>query len=282
MNNDGPEASRQTFSDAKASVCFAAIFWAFIYAVLSLRSGLAIGQEPDLWSVKRAMTTGIGAMVYLAVLVQIVDSPDLSRDRRLKLTLALTLPAAGLVLFARILFEMFLRDGEVAVASELRWTVVWTGYFAASIAAYMVYGYHRQFQKIEQQTDTNNRPDTNRPRTYPSFWAQSRGISVRFAPASIERFEAEGNYIRIHAIDGSTGFLRLALRRLVEDLDPDEFIQVHRSTICRTSEIQALKRHYGGTISIVLASGAEVAVGRTFSKAVLHQCSRTRFEHQLA
>jgi two-component system, LytTR family, response regulator AlgR len=88
-------------------------------------------------------------------------------------------------------------------------------------------------------------------------WAPSRGGMVRIPTTAIQRIEAEGDYVRLHAGDRSY-LLRRSISDLASRLDPTQFLQIHRSTLLRRTDVQAL-RHIG--------SGAWVAVdatGRTF------------------
>lgn len=278
MRNIASESAPKALSGPAPSFWFTAAFWAFTYIVMTLRAGLLYGEDLELLNLKRVLTTGVGALVYLALIVHLGEAPNAARERRLKTALVLTVPAAALILVARLAFDFAFQETQDLIARNLLWVIMWTGYFAASVAAYVVYSYHRDIRAIERQPEATGRHQGGAAAAPPSFWVQRNGTSIRVTPEQIERFEAEGNYIRIHAQDGATGFVRLAMRRLADDLDPDAFIRVHRSTICRTSAITGLKRQFGGGLSVVLASGTEVAVGRTFAKAVLQQCAPTGAE----
>jgi hypothetical protein len=267
---------RKTIPDARPSLYFTLFFWAFSYGVLTLRAGLAQPADLDLWSIKRGLATAIGAIVYLAILDQIIDSPALSRQRRLQTVFALTLPAAGVVLAVRLMFDLLAPDRVPALVADLRWILVWTGYFIAWIAAYVVHADQRRLLSLEapgavDSVVDDSIADDSGPTTRLDFWGRRDGATVYLPLAVIERFEAEGNYVRIHASDGATGFMRLSLRRLLAELDGDAFIRVHRSTICRKNAIATIKRHDNGGMSVVLESGTEIAVGRTFAKFLLTQ-----------
>ena len=98
---------------------------------------------------------------------------------------------------------------------------------------------------------------------------------MRIPIAALEWAEAEGNYVRLHAADGG-GTMRMPLSMLETKLDAETFLRVHRSAICRTDAIRALRRKSSGALLAVLASGAEVPVGRSFGKKVAEIVKRQR------
>jgi DNA-binding LytR/AlgR family response regulator len=273
MNTLGLETVRDARGKPKPVLYFGLAFWIFSYLLLSIRAGLVPEQPFDLWSAKRLLATATGAITYLIVLARIVDAPKMPAARQLQAIVALMLPAAAIVLAVRVMFDHLSPGRDVVIVDDIRWILVWTGYFAAWIAAYIIHGNYQQLQLLELQQPVAGTADA--PATGPrlNFWARRGTQSVRLHIEAIESFEAEGNYVRIHARDGATGFMRLTLRQLQDELDPHVFIRVHRSTICRKTSIQALKRHAGGGVSLMLESGTEVAVGRSFAKAVLAECA---------
>jgi DNA-binding LytR/AlgR family response regulator len=71
---------------------------------------------------------------------------------------------------------------------------------------------------------------------------------------------AERDYVRIHA--GARSFLvRQSIGALAARLDPALFVRVHRSSLVRADRIVRL-RHAAGRGSVMLSTGAEVAVSR--------------------
>ena len=64
----------------------------------------------------------------------------------------------------------------------------------------------------------------------------------------------------------SQHLVRTADIRWIEELDPDRFIRVHRSTIVNVDEIRGLKRNDSGSQLVVLADGTSRGVSRTGSR----------------
>ncbi|HYD14065.1 MAG TPA: LytTR family DNA-binding domain-containing protein [Allosphingosinicella sp.] len=106
-----------------------------------------------------------------------------------------------------------------------------------------------------------------------SLWVHRHRAFVRIWLDEIEWIEGHGDYARVHAGE-STGLARTTLKALEERLDPDQFIRVHRSAICRRAAIVGLHRKPTGAHCVSLASGAEAPVGRRYMhglKALLHR-----------
>jgi len=92
--------------------------------------------------------------------------------------------------------------------------------------------------------------------------------------AQIDWLEASGNYVEIHA--GPQSFLhRERLRVLEGQLDPAQFVRIHRSTIVQRSAVKELRPLPGGDYSVILWSGAPLRMSRTY-RAALDLLARDR------
>jgi DNA-binding LytR/AlgR family response regulator len=100
-----------------------------------------------------------------------------------------------------------------------------------------------------------------------SLWVHRRGEFARVPIDSIEWIEAEGDYMRLHAENGG-GLMRGTLTSLADRLDPDVFVRVHRSAICRMEAITGLRRKATGALAVQLASGSEAPVGRRYASGL--------------
>lgn len=99
------------------------------------------------------------------------------------------------------------------------------------------------------------------------FWVPHRGDIIRIAAASIERVEAERDYMRLHV--GERSYLvHQTIVALERRLDPARFIRIHRSTIMRRDVIARLRRDASGGWAAVLADGTLAAIGRTYLDGV--------------
>lgn len=80
---------------------------------------------------------------------------------------------------------------------------------------------------------------------------------------SIEWVDAAGDYMCVHA-EGETHILRCTMKQLLEELDPDIFKRVHRSTIVNLNCIEQVIPHTKGEYFLLLEGGERVKVSRNF------------------
>lgn len=71
-----------------------------------------------------------------------------------------------------------------------------------------------------------------------------------------------GNYAEIHLFDKQIILHRETLSSLEEQLNPDDFIRIHRSTIVRRSSISELKATEKGDYLVLLKSGDSLTLSR--------------------
>ena len=81
--------------------------------------------------------------------------------------------------------------------------------------------------------------------------------------ADIERIDADGNYVTIHA-QGATWPLRESLSGLERKLDPKRFARVHRAHIVNLDRIREIQPWDSGDYRIVLADGSYVNFSRRY------------------
>ncbi len=96
---------------------------------------------------------------------------------------------------------------------------------------------------------------------------KDRGKIFRVNVGSIEHIEAAGDYMCIYTGDNSL-ILRETMKDLERRLDPKTFQRVHRSTIVNLDQVRQVKPHTNGECFLVLESGAEVKVSRSYRDVV--------------
>jgi two-component system LytT family response regulator len=96
---------------------------------------------------------------------------------------------------------------------------------------------------------------------------KDRGQIFRVDVASIERIDAAGDYMCIYTADNSL-ILRETMKDLEKRLDPRTFQRVHRSTIVNLDQVRQVKPHTNGECFLVLESGAQVKVSRSYRDVV--------------
>ncbi|OYX65543.1 MAG: DNA-binding response regulator [Sphingomonadales bacterium 32-64-17] len=96
---------------------------------------------------------------------------------------------------------------------------------------------------------------------------KDKGQIFRVDVDTIEHIEAAGDYMVIYTGDNSL-ILRETMKDLERRLDPKVFQRVHRSTIVNLDLVRQVKPHTNGECFLVLESGAEVKVSRSYRDVV--------------
>jgi two-component system LytT family response regulator len=79
----------------------------------------------------------------------------------------------------------------------------------------------------------------------------------------IDWIEAAGNYVRLHA--GKEEYLyRETMTKLEEQLNPDRFARIHRSTIVNIARIKELQPWFRGDYMILLRDNSKLILSRTY------------------
>ncbi len=116
---------------------------------------------------------------------------------------------------------------------------------------------HRAKQKIVRGKD--------RPRELAYLTVKSAGQVVFVNLPSIDWIEAADYYVGLH-VGPKTHLLRRSITELEQDLDPNVFFRIHRSTIVNLSRIRGLKLNQDGEYTVVLDSGISLRMSRRYRK----------------
>lgn len=81
--------------------------------------------------------------------------------------------------------------------------------------------------------------------------------------SEIDWIEAEGNYVNVHTAQKSH-LLRESISGLEAQLDPKEFIRIHRSTIVNLRRIKELQPWSHGEYHVILHDGTELTLSRNY------------------
>lgn len=96
---------------------------------------------------------------------------------------------------------------------------------------------------------------------------KDRGQIFRVDVDDIERIDAAGDYMCVYTAD-QTLVLRETMKDLERRLDPKKFQRIHRSTIVNLDNIKSVKPHTNGECFLVLGSGTQVKVSRSYRDVV--------------
>ncbi len=90
---------------------------------------------------------------------------------------------------------------------------------------------------------------------------RDRGQVHIVSVASIDYVEAEDDYIRIHA-DGKSFMKTQRLSDLEAQLDPDQFVRVHRSFLINASKLKSIEGNAKSGYAALLRNGMQVPISR--------------------
>ena len=111
-------------------------------------------------------------------------------------------------------------------------------------------------------------------KTLPTLrWLQcSVGTTTRLINvADVLFFRSDEKYTRIQTVN-QEAFVRTPIRELITQLDPQQFWQIHRSTIVNVSAVAAVQRDDAGRQRVSLKQHPELLeVSRSFSHVFRHQ-----------
>jgi two-component system LytT family response regulator len=119
-------------------------------------------------------------------------------------------------------------------------------------------------ENVETTMD-DNAPNANRFEKLINI--KDRGQIFRVDVDSIEKIDAAGDYMCIYTGD-NTLILRETMKDLEKRLDPRRFQRVHRSCIVNLDLVRQVKPHTNGECFLVLESGSQVKVSRSYRDVV--------------
>jgi len=105
-----------------------------------------------------------------------------------------------------------------------------------------------------------------KPREYMRWVQASVGANIRMIPTSeILFFRAEDKYTRVQT-ETFEALIRKPIKELIDELDPNEFWQIHRATVVRVDAVAQVSRNFRGKQIVHLkGSDQKLEVSRTFS-----------------
>lgn len=120
-----------------ANFSLALVFWTFTYTLFTYRANLRYGDAYELISAVRLLPTMLGAGLYWMVLSKLIDGTR-SRPGKPLAVVATILPASIVILLARVLLDQLGANNPNGFAGDLRFVMVWGGYFGLWVSASFV------------------------------------------------------------------------------------------------------------------------------------------------
>jgi two-component system LytT family response regulator len=85
--------------------------------------------------------------------------------------------------------------------------------------------------------------------------------------ADIDWCEAAGNYVRVHT-GAQSHLVRDTMSHLESQLDAEQFVRIHRSTIVNVDRIQEIRSSFHGEYVVTLRGGTRVTLSRGYRESV--------------
>ena len=102
--------------------------------------------------------------------------------------------------------------------------------------------------------------------SYLKFFRAGIGDTVRIVPVDeVTHLQAQDKYVSLYTPDGEQ-LIRISLKELADQLDPNVFVQVHRSTIVNMRAVVTADRDFTGRVMLTLKGVKEkVQVSRQYA-----------------
>lgn len=96
------------------------------------------------------------------------------------------------------------------------------------------------------------------------------GVTRFISRPLIVYVEAQGDYVRLHTVDGTSHLVRMTLSTLADDWADAGFMRIHRSCAVNLGHVQEVRSHGGNTTVSVTVDGepVELAVARRNARTV--------------
>lgn len=105
----------------------------------------------------------------------------------------------------------------------------------------------------------------DRPKQIEHLTVKSAGQVTFVTLASIDWIEAADYYVGLH-VGPKTHLLRRSITELEQDLDPNIFFRIHRSTIVNLNRVRGLKLNEDGEYTVLLESGTCLRLSRRYRR----------------
>jgi two-component system LytT family response regulator len=89
----------------------------------------------------------------------------------------------------------------------------------------------------------------------------------------IDWCEAAGNYVRVH-VGSHEHLVRDTMAHLESELDPQQFVRIHRSTIVNVDRIQEMQSSFNGEYVMLLRGGTRLMLSRGYRDTIQARLGR--------
>lgn len=135
--------------------------------------------------------------------------------------------------------------------------------------------FYAAIEKVRQRQEASHQPDMDKVSDVINQLMQSQQSHYRQRlvirdPGRIRLIDVDqidfitgaGNYVEVHLRDGKHVLHRETMATMESQLDPNDFVRIHRSSIVRRSSISELRPNDKGDYSVILHSGEVLTLSR--------------------
>ena len=94
---------------------------------------------------------------------------------------------------------------------------------------------------------------------------------IRLNTSNINSIEAAGDYMCFNCNGGKTHVIRKTMKQLQDELNPDQFIRIHRSNMINKNKITQVTSDINGEVIVILNSGQVLKVSRRYKARIASQ-----------
>jgi two-component system LytT family response regulator len=125
-------------------------------------------------------------------------------------------------------------------------------------------GHAREQVSQRRKGATIPKADAERRAVRPNRLMIKSGGRIHFVRmADIDWCEAQGNYVRVH-VGQQEHLVRDTMSHLESELDPQQFVRIHRSTIVNVDRIQEMQSSFNGEYVVLLRTGTRLTLSRGY------------------
>ena len=119
----------------------------------------------------------------------------------------------------------------------------------------------KALQKMKALVRHEEKPTANNAVTLQRLAIRSGKKVFFLRPEEIHWIEAEGNSVRLHS-GTESHTLKMSISALEAELDPSQFVRIHRSTIVNLDKVRWLEPSMHGTYKVILENGQHLVLSR--------------------
>lgn len=137
--------------------------------------------------------------------------------------------------------------------------------------------FYQSLNKAKKHIIANSLGATLGSTTTPNQAGVAKNFKTEFAIKSVGKiefvsvsdiiyFKSSGNYVELFTLEHKY-LMRGSIGQMENELDPEIFTRIHRSTIIKRSEIKELQNYFNGEYLVIMKNGSELKLSRSYKNS---------------